>query len=74
MPLHLSGEYAIAMMDIDHFKSFNDNYGHDEGDNVLRLVGSMLNQELGDRVYRYGGEEFCAVFKGGFCRRRVYVC
>ena len=60
----LSGEYAIAMMDIDHFKSFNDNYGHDEGDNVLRLVGSMLNQELGDRVYRYGGEEFCAVFKG----------
>ena len=60
----LSGEYAIAMMDIDHFKSFNDNYGHDEGDNVLRLVGSVLNQELGDRVYRYGGEEFCAVFKG----------
>ncbi|MDH5790243.1 MAG: GGDEF domain-containing protein, partial [Nitrospinota bacterium] len=61
---HLSGEYAIAMMDIDHFKAFNDNYGHDEGDNVLRLVGSVLNEELGDRVYRYGGEEFCAVFKG----------
>jgi diguanylate cyclase (GGDEF)-like protein len=61
---HLSGEYAIAMMDIDHFKAFNDNYGHDEGDNVLRLVGSILSQELGDRVYRYGGEEFCAVFKG----------
>jgi len=60
----LSGEYAIAMMDIDHFKSFNDNYGHDEGDNVLRLVGSVLNEALGDRVYRYGGEEFCAVFKG----------
>ena len=61
---HLSGEYAIAMMDIDHFKSFNDNYGHDEGDNVLRLVGSVLREELGDKVYRYGGEEFCAVFKG----------
>ena len=61
---HLSGEYAIAMMDIDHFKAFNDNYGHDEGDNVLRLVGSVLSQELGDKVYRYGGEEFCAVFKG----------
>jgi diguanylate cyclase (GGDEF)-like protein len=60
----LSGEFAIAMMDIDRFKSFNDNYGHDEGDNVLRLVGRMLNDELGDRVYRYGGEEFCAVFKG----------
>jgi diguanylate cyclase (GGDEF)-like protein len=61
---HLSGEYAIAMLDIDHFKSFNDNYGHDEGDNVLRLVGSVLSQELGNKVYRYGGEEFCAVFKG----------
>jgi len=60
----LSGEYAIAMMDIDHFKSFNDNYGHDEGDNVLRLIGSVLREELEDRVYRYGGEEFCAVFKG----------
>ena len=60
----LSGEYTIAMMDIDHFKSFNDNYGHDEGDNVLRLVGSVLRNELGDRVYRYGGEEFCAVFNG----------
>jgi diguanylate cyclase (GGDEF)-like protein len=61
---HLSGEYAIAMMDIDHFKAFNDNYGHDEGDNVLRLVGRVLSEELGDRVYRYGGEEFCAVFTG----------
>ena len=60
----LSGEYAIAMLDIDHFKAFNDNYGHDEGDNVLRLVGSVLSQELGNKVYRYGGEEFCAVFKG----------
>jgi diguanylate cyclase (GGDEF)-like protein len=60
----LSGEYAIAMLDIDHFKAFNDNYGHDEGDNVLRLVGSVLSQELGSKVYRYGGEEFCAVFKG----------
>jgi diguanylate cyclase (GGDEF)-like protein len=60
----LSGEYAIAMMDIDHFKAFNDNYGHDEGDNVLRLVGSVLSEEFGDKVYRYGGEEFCAVFMG----------
>ncbi len=60
----LSGEYALAMMDIDHFKAFNDNYGHDEGDNVLRLVGRVLSEELGEKVYRYGGEEFCAVFKG----------
>jgi diguanylate cyclase (GGDEF)-like protein len=60
----MTGEYAIAMMDIDHFKDFNDTYGHDEGDNVLRLVGGLLSEELGDKVYRYGGEEFCAVFKG----------
>ena len=60
----LSGEYAIAMMDIDHFKAFNDTYGHDEGDNVLKLVGQLLNEELEGKVYRYGGEEFCAVFKG----------
>ena len=60
----MTGEYAIAMMDIDHFKDFNDTYGHDEGDNVLRLVGGLLSEELGDNVYRYGGEEFCAVFKG----------
>jgi len=60
----LSGEYAVAMMDIDHFKDFNDTYGHDEGDNVLRMVGGLLNQELGDKVYRYGGEEFCAIFEG----------
>ncbi len=60
----MTGEYAIAMMDIDHFKDFNDTYGHDEGDNVLKLVGGLLSEELGDKVYRYGGEEFCAVFEG----------
>ncbi len=59
----LAGEYVIAMVDIDHFKSFNDKYGHDEGDNVLRLVGAVMNKELG-KAYRYGGEEFFAVFEG----------
>jgi len=60
----LNGEYAIAMIDIDHFKAFNDTYGHDEGDNVLRMVAQALDEELGNKVYRYGGEEFCAVFEG----------
>ncbi len=60
----LHGEYAIAMIDIDHFKSFNDTYGHDEGDNVLQIVAETLDSELGQKVYRYGGEEFCAVFEG----------
>ena len=60
----LSGEYALAMVDIDHFKKFNDTYGHAEGDNVLRMVAQHLEEHLGFRVYRYGGEEFCVVFEG----------
>jgi GGDEF domain-containing protein len=51
------------MVDIDHFKKFNDTYGHAEGDNVLRMVAQHLEEHLGERVYRYGGEEFCAVFE-----------
>ncbi len=60
----LSGNYALAMVDIDHFKKFNDTYGHAEGDNVLRMVAQHLQEYLGDRVYRYGGEEFCVIFEG----------
>ena len=59
----LNGDFALAMVDIDHFKKFNDNYGHAEGDNVLRMVAQHLGENLGDRVYRYGGEEFCVVFE-----------
>ena len=59
----LSGNYMIAMMDIDHFKNFNDKYGHDEGDNVLKMVGKSLNDDMGN-AFRYGGEEFFAVFEG----------
>jgi diguanylate cyclase (GGDEF)-like protein len=58
----LQHPYALAMIDIDHFKKFNDVYGHAEGDNVLRLVALTLKETLGQNVYRYGGEEFCAVF------------
>lgn len=59
----LAGPFTLAMMDIDHFKRFNDTYGHEEGDNVLRMVAEHLREHLGDRVYRYGGEEFCAIFE-----------
>jgi len=58
------GGYVVAMMDIDHFKAYNDRFGHEEGDNVLRMVASHLERELESRVYRYGGEEFCAVWRG----------
>lgn len=57
--------YAIAMLDVDHFKKFNDTHGHDIGDQVLRLVGSRLAQAAGGgTAYRYGGEEFCILFPG----------
>ncbi len=62
---HLGRKYSIAMLDIDHFKSFNDTYGHDTGDDVLKLVASKLRRVRGGaRVYRYGGEEFTVLFKG----------
>jgi GGDEF domain-containing protein len=59
----LHGGYAIAMVDVDHFKKFNDTHGHDIGDQVLRLVGGRLAQVGGGgTAYRYGGEEFSVVF------------
>jgi GGDEF domain-containing protein len=55
--------YAVGMVDIDHFKRFNDEHGHDIGDQVLRLVGSCLGSVTGGgRAFRYGGEEFAIVF------------
>lgn len=56
---------AIAMLDIDDFKKFNDEYGHDIGDNVLKQVGrliSIFNDRNGVEAYRYGGEEMAIVF------------
>jgi GGDEF domain-containing protein len=61
----LSPPYAIAMVDVDHFKQFNDKHGHDIGDQVLKLVAGRLAQVGGGgTAYRYGGEEFCVVFPG----------
>lgn len=62
---NLGRKFTIAMLDIDHFKAFNDTYGHDTGDDVLKLVASKLGEVGGNaRVYRYGGEEFTVLFKG----------
>lgn len=63
MALSLNSHYSVAMVDIDHFKSFNDTYGHDVGDQVLQLIASKLTKVKGSgKVYRYGGEEFTIVF------------
>ncbi|WP_066854697.1 GGDEF domain-containing protein [Halodesulfovibrio spirochaetisodalis] len=62
----LGRKYALAMVDIDHFKKFNDTYGHDIGDDVLRMVAGHLSRVSGGgRAYRYGGEEFTIVFPKG---------
>lgn len=59
----LGRHYAIAMLDVDHFKKFNDTYGHDVGDQVLRMVASKVSQvQGGGKAFRYGGEEFTIVF------------
>jgi len=61
----LEGHYSIAMLDIDHFKNFNDTWGHEVGDQALKLVASRLRLVGGGGVaYRYGGEEFTIVFPG----------
>ena len=61
--LTLNGTYSIAMVDVDHFKKFNDTYGHDTGDQVLRMVaGRLARVGGGGKAYRYGGEEFVIVF------------
>jgi len=61
----LGKRYAIAMVDVDHFKHFNDRYGHDVGDQVLRFVASRLLQPaLAGKPFRYGGEEFCLLYAG----------
>ena len=62
---NLGKKYAIAMIDIDHFKKFNDTYGHKTGDQVLRMVAMKLAEVSGGaKTYRYGGEEFTAIFPG----------
>lgn len=56
--------YCFGMFDVDHFKSFNDAYGHLAGDRALEAVARVITGELrgGDTAYRFGGEEFVCVF------------
>ena len=56
---------AFVMMDVDHFKTFNDEHGHQRGDEVLQEVSSVVTGQLreGDTAYRYGGEEFALLLR-----------
>jgi diguanylate cyclase (GGDEF)-like protein len=61
----LGRTYTMAMVDVDHFKNFNDTYGHDLGDQVLKMVAAHIaDVGGGGRAYRYGGEEFTILFPG----------
>lgn len=59
----LGRRYVVAMLDVDHFKRFNDTYGHDVGDQVLKMVGAKIAAvKGGGKPFRYGGEEFTIIF------------
>ena len=61
--LRLQHPYSVAMVDIDHFKRFNDSFGHGAGDQVLRMVAARLARVRGGgNAFRVGGEEFCILF------------
>jgi diguanylate cyclase len=60
---------SLAVVDIDHFKALNDNFGHQAGDKALKVIGGLLQRQLpqGEAAFlaRYGGEEFVCLFPGG---------
>jgi diguanylate cyclase len=58
--------FGVVMVDVDHFKSINDRYGHDTGDGVLKQIAEILVSSVraGDFVFRYGGEEFLLLVGG----------
>lgn len=73
MLLRMRGNYAVAMLDIDFFKKFNDSYGHDVGDQVLKMVATRISRVAGGgRAFRYGGEEFTVVFPGRHADQVVF--
>ncbi|MRZ81646.1 diguanylate cyclase [Paeniclostridium sordellii] len=59
---------SFLMIDVDYFKLYNDNYGHQSGDEVLKLISNVLKYSCrgNDMIFRYGGEEFCVVLKNTF--------
>ena len=68
--------FAIALIDVDHFKRINDTLSHAVGDLVLRQVAATLQSRLrsGDLLARYGGEEFVVVFRGATLDAAIGAC
>lgn len=68
--------FSVLMVDIDHFKSFNDEYGHQVGDECLQLAATTISNVLSrqaDEVCRYGGEEFSVVLPATNCQSSIEV-
>ncbi len=70
----LGKRYCIAMVDVDHFKKFNDRYGHDIGDQVLKKLANQLRLVRGGKAFRYGGEEFTLVFANKTLEEANLLC
>lgn len=61
----IGSKYSAVMVDVDHFKQFNDKHGHQVGDDVLKTVATLIGKTSGATAYRYGGEEFTLLFPKG---------
>ena len=68
-------EFCLLMVDIEHFKNFNDRHGHQVGDRVLKLVANILDQSVAssDTVARYGGEEFAIILRETNLKKAITV-